>query len=141
MTTAFISTLAINLGVLLAISWLLGAFICYRLLKDKQQVQTAPANSPTTAPTKKSHPGKDAKDLANTTASLSHHLKATAQQLTALTAVQAQQQLMIEGYSASPGAEPMTDLLKNHEKAQVIINQLQADLHNSQETLKPLLSH
>jgi myosin heavy subunit len=165
--TEFITIIAVNLGILLVVSWVLGIFIFIGLLKEKSSLEAAlqksrdklkkqkaatPQVQPESIPTLTQTEEKDfplspvyseqedesALYLLNTIDNLSNNLRDKEQQLSALSELHNKQQVLIEEQDSSQSLS--MDLLANHNESKVLIDKLETDLRNSQAMIESLES-
>jgi hypothetical protein len=162
----FITIIAVNLGILLLVSWGLGIFIFIGLVRDKHALEDALAklreknknqasSNKTTIPTltetdsnqnqEKDYPlspvyseleDESALMLLNTIDTLSNNLKDKEQQILTLSQLHDQQQVLLEEQNTDP--ELANDLLNNHLESKVLIEKLENDLASSQGLIKSM---
>jgi myosin heavy subunit len=156
----FITTIAVNLGILLASSWILGIIIFLRLIKDKHALESAllktrkklkelQAARKQATPANPNFPlvpvildgeDEDSVYLLNAIDALNSDLLEKDQQLTLLAKLQLEQQSLLEDWQGDNAAQSIDDLLNNHNETQLIVNKLQNDLKISQRNIKQLES-
>ncbi len=164
MTVAFITTIAINLGVLLLASWVLGLVIFVRLIKERNALETAVLSAqeklkkskqkqpPQAAPPIPEYPlepvileneEQDSLYLLDAIDTLSNDLKQKEHQLSTLASLHSQQQTTIKDWQDDASESAMSsqiinNMMDNHRESQNIIDSLQEDLQSNQQTIQQL---
>ncbi len=164
MNVAFITTIAVNLGVLLLASWILGLVIFVRLIKERNALEAALLSareklkkSRQKQPSKPASPTpeyplepvileneeQESLYLLDAIDTLSNDLKQKEHRLSTLANLHSQQQTTMEGWQDDPSETAMSsqiinNMMDNHRESQNIIDSLQEDLQSNQQTIQQL---
>lgn len=157
MDSNFISIIAVNLGILLVVSWVLGILIFVRQEKDKAEMQAmldkalqgraqkTPA-APDSGPEPTSDPidfplepveieDENALNLLNTLDTINNNLLEKEQRLSSLSELQSRQKALLEEEHSSPVIDA---LMANHVEAQETIDGLELQIKGSQQLIENL---
>jgi len=158
---SLITTIAVNLGILLLASWVIGIVIFLRLIKDKEELEAAllksrekikklkqaqkqstpvppsipPASEFPLEPVTLDENGDEALYLLDAFNNLSNDLVAKEKQLALLTKLHAEQLGLLEG---SEGNDSSNEVMNNHQETKKIIDKLQHDLKINQRVISQL---
>lgn len=162
MGDSLITTIAVNLGILLLASWVVGIVIFIRLIKDKEALESAlirsrqkikklkqaqahlPQELPSTPAADPDFPlepvvldenADEALYLLDAFTNLSNDLVAKEKQLALLSKLHAEQQGLLEGWE---GSDSSGEVMANHQETQKIIDKLQHDLKINQRVINQL---